>query len=78
MRKKLRAKVTFSYTPEQPDELELKLGDIIEIESRVCAACYVLTQCSLAQGLILLRPLVCLVFWLKRPRCIRNFRIRFF
>ena len=38
MRKKLRAKVTFSYTPEQPDELELKLGDIIEIESRVCVA----------------------------------------
>ena len=35
VRKKLRAKVTFEYVAQNEDELSLKVGDVIEIESQV-------------------------------------------
>ena len=35
VKKKLRAKVTFDYTAQNDDELSLKVGDVIAIESQV-------------------------------------------
>lgn len=35
-KKKLRAKVTFSYSPQNEDEMKLEVGDIVEILKQVC------------------------------------------
>lgn len=36
--RKRRCKAVFSYAPQNEDELELKIGDVIEILGEVCTA----------------------------------------